>query len=98
MNVEKAKHSKFGQSIYQTNIWNHLNYKPQVLLTIMIIEEKAKLDSFWKPYLDILPTDMKEFPYFLEDQELELLESSDFSIKLMQQKKYFKEDWELMVA
>ena len=40
---------------------------------LFLLEELKKSDSVWKPYLDILPVDMSNFPIMWSDEELSWL-------------------------
>ena len=44
-----------------------------LILSLFVIEEAYNPDSFWKPFIDILPTDLSNFPIFYTDEELSLL-------------------------
>jgi len=51
-------------------------------LSTFLLREKKNPDSFWKPYLDMLPKDYNSFPVFFSDQEMKLLEGSPFAGRL----------------
>jgi histone-lysine N-methyltransferase SETD3 len=50
------------------------------------LQEKYKPDSFWKPYLDILPQHYRNMPIFFEDDELKELKGS-FTTKMISDRK-----------
>jgi hypothetical protein len=48
-----------------------LQQMPNVALSLLLLIEKIKPDSFWKPYIAILPTEYTTVLYF---KSVELLE------------------------
>jgi len=48
----------------------------EVYLAAFLLEEKQRGDSFWKPYLDILPESFSNVPLFFPDHERALLKGT----------------------
>jgi hypothetical protein len=44
-----------------------------IIIALFFIEEIYSENSFWKPFLEILPTDLSNFPLMYSDEELNLL-------------------------
>lgn len=61
-----------------------LSYKLDLLspkhshLSTFLLQEKHNPNSFWKPYLDILPATYSSFPIFFSEDELKWLAGSPF--------------------
>ena len=51
-------------------------------MALMLLQEKLKPDSFWKPFIDILPDKYDNFPHFYKDIDLEQLKGS-FSLDMI---------------
>ena len=51
-------------------------------LSTFLLYEKTKKFSFWKEYLDVLPSSYENFPIFFGDKELYYLKGSPFLSKL----------------
>ena len=47
-------------------------------IAALILEEMEKPDSQWKPYFDLLPKDVSEYPVFFDEAQLSWLEGSMF--------------------
>ncbi|XP_068711253.1 actin-histidine N-methyltransferase-like [Montipora foliosa] len=72
MSAETARGSELGPLIEQDNI---LRVMQNACLVIHVYCEKLKKDSFWKPYLDILPSTYSTTLYF-SVEEMQLLKGS----------------------
>jgi histone-lysine N-methyltransferase SETD3 len=47
-------------------------------LSTYLLREKRNPNSFWKPYLDILPQEYDSFPIFFPEEDLNWLRGSPF--------------------
>ncbi|KAG5877593.1 hypothetical protein JTB14_027597 [Gonioctena quinquepunctata] len=63
-----------------------LSNMPNVTLAIFLLYEKFKKESFWGPYIDILPTEYTTVLYFSVDELEELKGSPTLDIALKQMK------------
>ncbi|XP_044255810.1 actin-histidine N-methyltransferase [Tribolium madens] len=81
MSVENAKESILKDLIEKDKI---LGSMPNVTLAIFLLLEKFKGDSFWKPYIDILPKKYTTVLYFSIDELEELRGSPTLEIALKQ--------------
>lgn len=81
LTVEEAKNSSLGPLIERELI---LKTMPNVALAIFLLLEKSKKDSFWKPYLDILPNTYSTVLYFTPDELRELQSSPTLELALKQ--------------
>ena len=50
-------------------------------LSTFLLKERKNPNSFWRPYLDLLPSDYNCFPVFFSDEEMKWLEGSPFAGK-----------------
>ncbi len=72
MTSEMARKSVIGEKILQTN-------NPRLerhLLEAFILEEKHKPQSYWEPYLDVLPGYFADNPMFFDKYHLDFLTGS----------------------
>jgi histone-lysine N-methyltransferase SETD3 len=54
-------------------------YSPKhTLLATIVMEERRKPDSYWSPYLDLLPKTFGCFPVFYSAEEKQWLQGSPF--------------------
>lgn len=72
MTAEKAKHSYLGDFVESKKI---LSEMPNISLAIYLHCERFNPDSFYKPYIDVLPSEYNTVLYFTP-QELEILKGS----------------------
>lgn len=83
LTVEAAKKTPLKKLIEKDHL---LGYMPNVALAIFLLYEKYKPESFWKPYIDILPTTYNTILYFTVDELLELKGSPTLETALRQVK------------
>ena len=81
--LEMAKATPIGEEMVKANL-NLLSPK-HCFLSSYMLQEKLKPDSFWNPYLKILPEKYASFPIFYSDDEKEWLRGSPF-LKLVNEK------------
>lgn len=55
-----------------------LQHMPNVALSLLLLIEKFKPDSFWKPYIAVLPAEYTTVLYFKTNELQELKGSSSF--------------------
>jgi len=48
----------------------------QAFIAVYLLEEQQKPDSFWRPYIDTLPTDFSSFPAFFTPEEISMCAGS----------------------
>lgn len=60
--LEMAKETEVGKKI--TNHKLDLLSPKHSYLSTFLLREKKNPNSFWRPYLDILPSDYNSFPIF----------------------------------
>lgn len=71
-----AKETSISKKILEANL-DLLSPKHSFLSTFLLLERKNST-SFWKPYLDILPTDYASIPLFFKEDDLKWLKGSPF--------------------
>ncbi|XP_073241569.1 actin-histidine N-methyltransferase-like [Porites lutea] len=76
MSAETARNSELAPLIEKDNI---LRVMQNACLVLHVYCEKLKKNSFWKPYLDILPTSYSTTLYFSIDEMQDLKGSPAFS-------------------
>ena len=68
------------------------------LLSTFILREKNNSDSFWKPYLSLLPTHYHSMPIFFSETELLWLEGSPFLNQVIDKKNDLKKDYDAIMS
>ena len=81
--LEMAKATPIGEEMVKANL-NLLSPK-HCFLSSYMLQEKLKPDSFWNPYLKILPEKYASFPIFYSEEDKEWLKGSPF-LKLVNEK------------
>ncbi|CAD8063827.1 unnamed protein product [Paramecium primaurelia] len=62
-------------------------------LSTFLLQEKQRPNSFWKPYLDILPQSYPSFPIFFNNNDLEWLKGSPFLKQIKDKLSDLKKDY-----
>nr|XP_023021881.1 histone-lysine N-methyltransferase setd3 [Leptinotarsa decemlineata] len=83
MTAELASENELKGLVKKDQILNNM---PNVTLAIFLLFEKFKKESFWGPYIDILPRDYTTVLYFNVDELEELKGSPTLEIALKQTK------------
>lgn len=73
MTTLKAYESEIGLEVKKSGWEPHSSH---TWLALMLLQEKLKSNSFWKPFIDILPRNYNDFPQFYTAEELDQLKSS----------------------
>ncbi|XP_050299746.1 actin-histidine N-methyltransferase [Anthonomus grandis grandis] len=81
MSNETVKDSIVQDLVEKVEILKNM---PNVLLTVYLLVEKLKNDSFWKPYIDILPKSYNTVLYFTMSELEELKGSPTLEVALKQ--------------
>jgi len=63
-------------------------------LSTFLLQEKRNASSFWKPYLDMLPSDYDTVPIFFPDEDLAWLQGSPFLDQVKEKKADIKKDYD----
>jgi len=71
-----AKATSISKKILKNRL-ELLSPKHSYLATFLLLE-RLKPDTFWKPYLDVLPNSYPNLPIFFKKDELKWLEGSPF--------------------
>eukprot|EP01017_Pseudomicrothorax_dubius_P027102 TRINITY_DN3084_c0_g1_i10.p2 TRINITY_DN3084_c0_g1~~TRINITY_DN3084_c0_g1_i10.p2 ORF type:complete len:598 (-),score=164.66 TRINITY_DN3084_c0_g1_i10:1899-3692(-) len=74
--LEMAKETIISKRIIEAKL-DLLSPKHSFLSTFLLLE-RQKTDSFWHPYLQLLPSDYNSIPIFFNDEDLKWLEGSPF--------------------
>ena len=90
--LEMAKEAPVGAKMKEANL--NLISPKHCYLSTYLLQEKHRPDSFWMPYIDILPQSCRSFPIFFDEEELSWLEGSPFLKQIQEKKKDIKEDYE----
>ncbi|XP_057661907.1 actin-histidine N-methyltransferase [Diorhabda carinulata] len=75
LTVDAAKKTPLKQLIEKDDLLGNM---PNITLAVFLLYEKYKSESFWKPYIDILPNTYNTVLYFTVDELLELKGSPTF--------------------
>ncbi|OMJ77692.1 hypothetical protein SteCoe_22638 [Stentor coeruleus] len=89
--LEVAQSSPIAQKMLANNL-NLLSPK-HCYLSTFIIQEKQKPDSFWAPYIRILPEHFQNFPIFFTEEEKEYLVGTSFIDLVNEKITDIKEDY-----
>jgi len=73
MTSEVARKSRIGQEIINSGLVLRSRHS---FIAAYLLQEKKKPDSYWKPYIDILPEKYDTVPLFFSEEQLQLLEGS----------------------
>lgn len=79
MTLEAARKSVLGSLIDKDKMLQNM---PNVTLAIFLLLQKFTPNSFWKPYIDILPKSYTTVLYFTKEELFELRESPTFAAAL----------------
>ena len=91
MTSDVAKASDIGQKIIKSGC--ELNSTHSYLASYLL-QEKHNPNSFWKPYIRILPQHYKNMPIFFDGKDLDLLKGSFALRKIIDRQEELKEEFE----
>lgn len=89
--LEMAKASPIGAKMVEAGL--DLLSPKHCFLTTYILQERRNPDSFWWPYLNILPEQLRSFPIFYTPEEKEWLKGSPFLDQVNEKIDDIKEDY-----
>lgn len=87
MTLDKAKESKLGQILQNSGA----NIADHTFLAMFVLQERYQEDSFWQPYLKLLPKKYPNVPYFYDTKLLDTMRCT-FAYDMLQQRKHSLED------
>jgi len=90
--LEMAKSIGVGKKLVDSGL-DLLSPKHSFLSTYLLRERKNP-NSFWKPYLDMLPENYNSFPVFFSEDEMKLLEGSPFADQVRDKKSDLRKDYD----
>jgi histone-lysine N-methyltransferase SETD3 len=73
MTTLKAYETEVGLELKSSGWEPHSSH---TWLAVMLLQEKLNPNSFWKPFIDILPPNYNDFPQFYNNEELKQLSGS----------------------
>jgi protein-histidine N-methyltransferase len=91
MTSEVAKGSEIGKKIISSGC--DLRSKHSYLAAYLL-QEKHTNSSFWRPYMDILPTKYRNMPIFFEQKEMDMLKGSFVHDKIYDRRMSLKQEYE----
>ena len=89
--LEMAKATPIGSKMVQADL--DLLSPKHCFLTTFILQERRIPNSFWEPYLNILPEKLANFPIFFTDDEKAWLEGSPFLDQVNEKISDIQEDY-----
>jgi histone-lysine N-methyltransferase SETD3 len=92
--VEMGKETPIGKAIMASNI--ELDAPKHIFLMVYMLIDMKNTNSFFKPYYNILPTNLSNMPIFWTDEELALLEGSYMLQQIEERKKAIENDYKLI--
>ena len=93
--LEMARKTSIGQKMMKANL-RLLSPKHGYLSTFLLLEKAKGEDSFWKPYIDVLPKFFSSFPIFFPEEDKAWLEGSPFLDQVHEKISDIKEDWDMI--
>lgn len=94
--LEMAMASPVGKKMYEKGLRQRLISPKHSFLCTFIMQERRKPDSYWHPYIDILPKQQNNFPIFFTDDEKKWLEGSPFLDQIHEKIDDIKSDYDLI--
>jgi len=91
--VEMGQSTEIGQIILRSNL--ELDAPKHIFLMIFLLwDRKANgINSFFKPYYDVLPPTLRNIPIFWSKEELEYLQGSHLLIQIADRKEAIADDY-----
>ncbi len=93
---QKGRETPMGMKIVKSGVkvnWDYLLY-----ITLFLMTEFHKPDSWWKPYLDVYPHSVDSFPMFYTPAERKLLMGSPMWEQIDDEIKEIKYEYDAIVA
>lgn len=81
MNVKKAKESDIGKQIEEKNL--PINCDHDLLALFLLSEKKKGKESFFKPYIDTIPSTYNDFPHFYTKQYKKSVMKGSFLVDMI---------------
>jgi len=91
---QMARQTKTGQLLI--SIEKRLSAPNHNQIIVFMLEDMMKKDSFFKPYYDILPKDVTNFPVFWTDKEVGYLKGSTLSGEIQQRREKIRNDYNII--
>mmetsp|Transcript_5762 Transcript_5762/g.10286 ORF Transcript_5762/g.10286 Transcript_5762/m.10286 type:complete len:577 (-) Transcript_5762:40-1770(-) len=95
MTLEMAKATPIGRKMEEANL--NLISPKHCFLSTLVLQERRVPDSFWEPYLDILPKSFTSFPIFFTPEEKAWLTGSPFLKQIEDKIEDIKDDYETIL-
>lgn len=95
MTLEMAKATPIGQKMEEANL--NLISPKHCFLSTLVLQERRVPNSFWEPYLDILPKSFTSFPIFYTPEEKAWLTGSPFLKQIEDKIQDIKDDYETIL-
>jgi histone-lysine N-methyltransferase SETD3 len=90
-----GEHTPIGNKLVKYNQGRINNFS--IIMVVVFILTTIKTNNFFKPYYDILPRDVSNFPIFWSNIEYELLTDSHILYMIRQRQKSFIEDYQTII-
>ena len=94
--LELAFASPLGSLMYEKGLRQRLISPKHSFLSAFIMQERRKPDSYWWPYMDILPKQFTNFPIFFTEYEKAFLNGSPFQLQIDEKIIDIKSDYDLI--
>ena len=91
---QMARQTKTGSLLI--SIEKRLSAPNHNQIIVFMLEDMMKKDSFFKPYYDILPKDVSNFPVFWTDKEVEYLKGSTLGGEIQQRREKIRNDYNII--
>ena len=93
MTLEDAKATKIGKQLEASRL-RMISPKHSFISQLLLREKHKGSESFYKPYIDILPATCPSFPVFYSPEDRSWLEGSPFLEQIMEKIEDIKKDYD----
>lgn len=93
--LDIVKESEIGKEIVKFMNYS-LNSPKHCLFACFLLNEELDCNSQWKYYLDILPKNFSNYPYFYNKSEIDLLQGTQFLLQMQEKKKEIIDDFQII--
>ena len=100
LKFDAANEAKAVNLLKENDIYDKLSEKERdvVAMALYLQEQSGDSESKWKEYLDILPTDVSNFPIFYDEDHLEWFKGGETGGYIKQLKKNIEETFRTMAS
>ena len=100
LDFQEAHSSKAVTQLKENEVYEKLSEKDRdsIALALYLIEQGKESESKWKEYLEILPTDVSNFPLFYENETLDWFKGGELGGYIKAMKSQLEETFRTMAS